>query len=289
MRGIIMAGGRGTRMYPLTNSISKQLIPVYDKPMIYYPLATLMSAGIREVAIVSTPEDLPAYIRLLGDGSRFGVQIEYFSQPEPKGIAQAFLLTEKFIKEDTVCLVLGDNVFHGLSDEIPSSASKLNSHQQAHIFGYNVSDPERYGVVYLDKKGNVKGLLEKPTKPKSNLAVVGLYIYSKGVVDKVKTLTPSLRGELEITDLNKLYLQEDKLAYSSLGPGVAWLDTGTYDSLMDASTYVRAVENRQGIKIACLEEIGFNKGWLSLSDLEELVSKMGNTSYRNYLERIIWN
>lgn len=285
MKGIILAGGSGTRLYPATKSISKQIIPVYDKPMIYYPLSVLMLAGIREILIISTPEDLPLYKRLLGDGSDLGLSFSYEEQPSPDGLAQAFLIGEKFIDNSPVCLILGDNIFYGVNLSIAmKEASKLSN--GALVFGYNVNDPERYGVVEFDKEGKVISIEEKPEAPKSNYAVTGLYFYGPDVVAKAKALKPSKRGELEITDLNRLYLNEGSLHVKLLGRGMAWLDTGTHDSLLQASNFIATIEKRQGLKIASLEEIAYKKGWIGKDQLLKLAAPLSKNEYGKYLLKI---
>jgi glucose-1-phosphate thymidylyltransferase len=286
MKGIILAGGSGTRLYPITKGVSKQLLPVYDKPMVYYPLSVLMLAGIREILLISTPQDLPFFERLLGDGKDLGISITYKEQPSPDGLAQAFTLGADFIGTDSVCLVLGDNIFYGhhLSAVLQESA-KLS--QGAHVFGYYVSDPERYGVVEFDSKGNVLSLEEKPKIPKSNYAVTGLYFYDNTVVAKAKSLQPSARGELEITDLNMLYLQENTLQVKLLGRGMAWLDTGTHHSLLQASNFIEAVEERQGLKVACLEEIAYQKGYITANQVEALAKPLLKNNYGQYLMKVL--
>jgi len=286
MKGIILAGGSGTRLYPITKGVSKQLLPVYDKPMVYYPLSVLMLAGIREILLISTKQDLPFFERLLGDGKDLGISITYKEQPSPDGLAQAFTLGADFIGTNSVCLVLGDNIFYGygLSAFLQESA-KLN--QGAHVFGYYVSDPERYGVVEFDVKGNVLSLEEKPKMPKSNYAVTGLYFYDNTVVAKAKSLQPSARGELEITDLNMLYLQENTLQVKLLGRGMAWLDTGTHHSLLQASNFIEAVEERQGLKVACLEEIAYQKGYITASQVEALAKPLLKNNYGQYLMKVL--
>ncbi len=285
MKGIILAGGSGTRLYPATKSISKQIIPVYDKPMIYYPLSVLMLAGIREILIISTPDDLPLYKRLLGDGSDLGLSFSYEEQPSPDGLAQAFLIGEKFIDNSPVCLILGDNIFYGVNLSIAmKEASKLSN--GALVFGYNVNDPERYGVVEFDKEGKVISIEEKPEAPKSNYAVTGLYFYGPDVVAKAKVLKPSKRGELEITDLNRLYLNEGSLHVKLLGRGMAWLDTGTHDSLLQASNFIATIEKRQGLKIASLEEIAYKKGWIGKDQLLKLAAPLSKNEYGKYLLKI---
>ena len=285
MKGIILAGGAGTRLYPLTKSISKQIIPIYDKPMIYYPLSVLMLAGIREILIISTPEDLNLYQTLLEDGSQLGINLSYKVQPAPEGLAQAFILGEDFIGHDNVCMILGDNIFYGysLSQMLEESASLEDG---ATIFGYYVNDPNRYGVVDFDGKGKVLSIEEKPEHPKSNYAVTGLYFYSNDVVKKAKSLKPSARGELEITDLNKLYLQEQRLKVQLLGRGMAWLDTGTHDSLLQAANFISTIEKRQGLKIACIEEIAYYKGYIDRTQLERLGQKLQKNQYGQYLLKL---
>lgn len=285
MKGIILAGGSGTRLYPVTKCISKQIIPVYDKPMIYYPLSVLMLAGIREILIVSTPHDLPLYQKLFEDGSSLGLQISYAEQPSPDGLAQAFLIGEKFIGTDSVALVLGDNIFYGyeFSKVLVSAAQQTNG---ATVFGYYVNDPERYGVAEFDSSGKVISLEEKPTAPKSNYAVTGLYFYTSDVVAKAKSLKPSARGELEITDLNRLYLDENRLSMKLLGRGMAWLDTGTHDSLLQASNFIATIENRQGLKVACIEEIAFTKGFIDKNQLVALAEPLRKNEYGKYLLKI---
>jgi glucose-1-phosphate thymidylyltransferase len=282
-KGIILAGGAGTRLYPLTRVACKQLLPIYDKPMIYYPLSTLMLGGIREVLIVSTPKDLPQFRDLLGDGSRLGMRLEYAEQAKPAGIAQAFLIGEKFIGSDPVCLILGDNIFYGKLDFFRDA---LGIGEGACVFGYQVRDPERYGVVEFDENGRVISLEEKPAQPKSPFAVPGLYCYDNRVVEICRNLQPSARGELEITDVNLQYLREGQLHVRILGRGMAWLDTGTQASLLDASNYIAAIENRQGLKVACLEEIAFNQGFINAEQLERLAAELPKSGYREYLEMV---
>lgn len=285
MKGIILAGGAGTRLHPATYSISKQLLPVYDKPMIYYPVSVLMLAGIKDILLISTPHDLPVFRHLLGNGSRFGLKFSYMEQPSPGGLAQAFLLGEDFIGDQPVCLILGDNIFYGYGfSQIVSDAANLTS--GALVFGYLVSDPERYGVVEFDDEGNVLSIEEKPDKPKSDYAVTGLYFYGNDVVEKAKKLRPSARGELEITDLNRLYLEESRLKLNLFGRGMAWLDTGTYESLLQASNFMHTIEQRQGLKIACLEEIAFKKGFIDRRKLLENADRLKNSQYGNYLLKI---
>jgi glucose-1-phosphate thymidylyltransferase len=282
MKGIILAGGSGTRLYPITKSISKQIVPVYDKPMIYYPLSTLMLAGIREILIISTPQDIGLYQNLLSDGSQIGLSIEYAIQPSPDGLAQAFIIGEKFIGNDSVCLILGDNIYFGFGfQNTLIRAAGLKS--GAKVFGYFVKDPERYGVVEFDDHGKVLSLEEKPKEPRSNYAVTGLYFYSNDVVAKAKSLKPSKRGELEITDLNRLFLEENRLQVEILGRGMAWLDTGTHESLLQASNFIATIEFRQGLKVACIEEIAFHKGYISREELLNIAHEMKNNQYGEYL------
>ena len=285
MKGLILAGGSGTRLYPLTQSISKQIIPVYDKPMIYYPMSVLMLAGIREILVISTPDDIHLYKKLLGDGNQLGLEISYEVQLSPDGLAQAFIIGEKFISDDTACLVLGDNIFygHGFGKELLETAKLKDG---AVIFGYYVTDPERYGVVDFDESGKVLSIEEKPKHPKSNYAVTGLYFYSNDVVEKAKNLKPSARGELEITDLNKLYLEEDRLQVKLLGRGNAWLDTGTHKSLLQASNYIATLEERQGLKVSCIEEIAFIRGYIDRKQLTELAKPLSKNQYGQYLMRL---
>lgn len=285
-KGIILAGGSGTRLYPVTQTISKQLLPVYDKPMIYYPLTTLMLGGMRDILIISTPEDTPRFESLLGDGSQWGVNFQYKVQPNPDGLAQAFLLGEKFIDDDPSALILGDNIFYGHDlQELLRSADHRET--GATVFAYHVNEPERYGVAEFDNNNQVISLEEKPIQPKSNFAVTGLYFYDKQVVDLVKSLKPSSRGELEITDLNKLYLSQKDLSVEIMGRGYAWLDTGTHDSLLDAGQFISTIENRQGLKVACPEEIGFRQGWINASQLEELAKPLLKNHYGQYLMKVL--
>jgi len=285
MKGIILAGGSGTRLYPLTKNISKQIIPIYDKPMIYYPLSTLMLANIRDILIISTPKDIKLYKGLFGDGSQLGLNISYEIQPSPDGLAQAFIIGEKFIANDDVCMILGDNLFHGYGlSKMLEDASNLKD--GAVVFGYWVKNPHRYGVAEFDENGNVLSIDEKPDKPKSNYAVTGLYFYSNDVVRKAKTLKPSARGELEITDLNRLFLQENRLNIKLLGRGMAWLDTGTHESLLDASNFIQTIERRQGLKIACLEEIAYRKKYINAKELVELAKPLKKNQYGQYLLQI---
>lgn len=285
MKGIILAGGSGTRLYPLTKSISKQIIPIYDKPMIYYPLSTLMTANIREILIISTPQDISLYERLFGDGSHLGLQISYAVQPSPDGLAQAFIIGEEFIGNDNVCMILGDNLFHGfgLSNMLEEASSLEDG---AVVFGYWVKSPQRYGVAEFDSNGKVLSLEEKPKEPKSNYAVTGLYFYSNDVVEKAKNLKPSARGELEITDLNKIFLEENRLKVKLMGRGMAWLDTGTHESLLDASNFIATIEKRQGLKIACIEEIAYRKKYINKEELLKLATPLKNNQYGEYLFQI---
>lgn len=289
MKGIVLAGGSGTRLYPITKGISKQLIPIFDKPMIYYPISVLMLAGIRDILIISTPADLPSFRRLLGDGSNFGVRLEYAEQPSPDGLAQAFIIGEKFIGNDSVCLVLGDNIFHGngLTSLLQSAVHTVEDEGKATVFGYWVSDPERYGVAEFDGEGNCLSIEEKPEHPKSNYAVVGLYFYPNKVVDVAKTIKPSARGELEITTVNQRFLNDKELKVQTLGRGFAWLDTGTHDSLSEASTFIEVIEKRQGLKVACLEGIAYRKGWISEDKLREVAQPMLKNDYGKYLLSIL--
>lgn len=289
MKGIVLAGGSGTRLYPITKGVSKQLLPIYDKPMIFYPVSVLMLAGIREILIISTPQDLPGFRRLLGDGSDYGVRFEYAEQPSPDGLAQAFIIGERFIGDDSVCLVLGDNIFYGQSFTrmLKEAVNKVENEQKATVFGYYVNDPERYGVAEFDADGNVLSIEEKPKEPKSNYAVVGLYFYPNKVVGVAKNIKPSARGELEITTVNQWFLKDGELKVQLLGRGFAWLDTGTHDSLSEASTFVEVIEKRQGLKVACLEEIAFKQGWIDEKRLEQVALPMIKNQYGQYLMRLI--
>ena len=285
MKGIILAGGAGTRLYPLTKATSKQLLPIHDKPMIYYPLSVLMLAGIREILLISTPEDLPNFKRLLGTGEDLGISLSYTEQPSPDGLAQAFILGADFIGTDDVCLVLGDNIFygHGFSKFLAASLRNVKEAQQATVFGYYVQDPERYGVVAFDKEGNAQSIEEKPTQPKSNYAVVGLYFYPNSVVEVAKNVKPSDRGELEITAVNQVYLKRRNLKVEVMGRGFAWLDTGTHEALLEASNYIQTIENRQGLKVACIEEIAYEKGYISKAQLLALAEPLKKNGYGQYL------
>lgn len=289
MKGIVLAGGSGTRLYPITKGISKQLIPIYDKPMIYYPVSVLMLAGIKEILIISTPFDLPGFKRLLGDGSSFGVRFEYAEQPSPDGLAQAFIIGEEFIGNDSVCLVLGDNIFYGagFSSLLRNSVQMAEKENKATVFGYYVNDPERYGVAEFDETGKCLSIEEKPEHPKSNYAVVGLYFYPNSVVEIAKNIKPSPRGELEITTVNQCYLKEDNLMVQTLQRGFAWLDTGTHDSLAEASTFIECKEKRQGLKVACLEEIAYKKGWITTEKLREEAQPMIKNNYGKYLLQLV--
>ena len=289
MKGIVLAGGSGTRLYPITKGVSKQLLPIYDKPMVYYPISVLMLAGIRDILIISTPDDLPSFRRLLGDGSDYGVSFSYAEQPSPDGLAQAFLIGEEFIGDDSVCLVLGDNIFYGngLSGMLWKAVEDARENDKATIFGYWVSDPQRYGVAEFDDKGNCLSIEEKPASPKSNYAVVGLYFYPNKVVEVAKSIKPSARGELEITSVNQKFLQDGELKVQTLGRGFAWLDTGTHDSLSEASTFIEVIEKRQGLKVACLEGIAYRKGWISEEKMRQLAQPMIKNQYGQYLLRVI--
>jgi glucose-1-phosphate thymidylyltransferase len=288
MKGIILAGGSGTRLYPITKGVSKQLLSIYDKPMIYYPLSVLMLSGITEVLIISTPHDLPNFKNLLGDGTEIGMQFSYIEQPSPDGLAQAFILGEEFIGNEDVCLILGDNIFYGAGIEnlLENAVETVSKEKKASIFGYYVQDPQRYGVAEFDKNGNVFGIEEKPTEPKSNYAVVGLYFYPNSVIEIAKNTKPSARGEFEITSVNQTYLQREKLKMAMMGRGYAWLDTGTQDSLLEASNFIQTIEKRQGLKVACIEEIAFEKGYISKEQLLVLAAQYKNNEYGHYLTQI---
>lgn len=287
MKGIILAGGSGTRLYPITKGVSKQLVPIYDKPMIYYPLSVLMLAGIKDILIITTPEDQASFKRLLGDGSELGMSFEYIVQPSPEGLAQAFILGEYFIADDDVCLVLGDNIYYGhdLTNTLENAVNNASEEKKATVFGYHVNDPERYGVAEFDANGNVVSLEEKPEKPKSNYAVTGLYFYPNDVIQKAKEVVPSHRGELEITTVNQMYLEENRLKLETLGRGYAWLDTGTHESLLEASSFIETIEKRQGLKVACLEEIAYEMGYITKGELLKLAEPLKKNQYGQYLVR----
>lgn len=289
MKGIVLAGGSGTRLYPITKGISKQLIPIFDKPMVYYPISVLMLAGIREILIISTPQDLPGFKRLLGDGSDYGVEFSYAEQPSPDGLAQAFIIGEEFIGNDSACLVLGDNIFHGsnLRHMLRTAVETAEKEAKATVFGYRVNDPERYGVVEFDEEGNAKSIEEKPLQPKSDYAVVGLYFYPNKVVDIAKSIKPSARGELEITTVNQSFLDDGELMVQTLGRGFAWLDTGTHDSLSEASTFIEVIEKRTGLKVACLEGIAYDQGWITKEKIADLAKPMIKNQYGQYLMKLI--
>jgi glucose-1-phosphate thymidylyltransferase len=289
MKGIILAGGAGTRLYPSTKVICKQLLPVYDKPMIYYPLSVLMLAGIREILIISTPEDTPKFEALFGNGSQYGLKLSYKVQPKPEGLAQAFVIGEDFIGKDSVCLILGDNIFygHGLTEMLQSSVGKVESNAGGVVFGYYVNDPQRYGVVEFDDKGNVISIEEKPEKPKSNYAVVGLYFYDNDVIEIAKNVKPSWRGELEITSVNQEYLKRQKLSVELMGRGFAWLDTGTHNSMLEASNFIKIIEERQGLKVGCIEEIAYKNGWIDKTQLKKLAEPLLKSGYGEYLVKLV--
>lgn len=289
MKGIVLAGGSGTRLYPITKGVSKQLLPIYDKPMVYYPISVLMLAGIRDILIISTPKDLPGFERLLGNGNDYGVNFQYAEQPSPDGLAQAFIIGEEFIGDDSVCLVLGDNIFYGqgFRPMLVKAVENADKHNKATVFGYYVNDPERYGVAEFDKNGNVLNIEEKPINPKSNYVVIGLYFYPNSVVEIAKNIRPSARGELEITTVNQEYLKEQSLKLQQLGRGFTWLDTGTHESLSEASTFVEVIEKRQGLKIACLEEIAYKRGWIDRDDMLRLASLMKKNQYGQYLLNLL--
>ena len=289
MKGIVLAGGSGTRLYPITKGVSKQLIPIFDKPMVYYPISVLMLAGIREILIISTPQDLPGFKRLLGDGSDYGVEFTYAEQPSPDGLAQAFIIGEEFIGNDSACLVLGDNIFHGSGwrTMLRNAVATAEQEGKATVFGYRVNDPERYGVVEFDSKGNAISIEEKPEQPKSNYAVVGLYFYPNKVVEVAKTIKPSKRGELEITTVNQRFLDDGELKVQTLGRGFAWLDTGTHDSLSEASTFIEVIEKRTGLKVGCLEGIAYKQGWISADKMREIAQPMAKNQYGQYLLKMI--
>jgi glucose-1-phosphate thymidylyltransferase len=289
MKGIVLAGGSGTRLYPITKGVSKQLLPIYDKPMVYYPLSVLMLAGIRDILLISTPDDLPGFKRLLGDGKDFGINLSYTEQPSPDGLAQAFIIGEKFVGDDAVCLVLGDNIFqgNGLGALMRDAVRAAEEEKKATVFGYWVADPERYGVAEFDKEGNVLSIEEKPKEPKSNYAVVGLYFYPNKVVKIAKSIKPSARGELEITSVNQQFLEDKELKVKLLGRGFAWLDTGTHDSLAEASTFIEVIEKRQGLKVACLESIAYEKGWIGDDDIRRVAEPMKKNQYGQYLLNLI--
>ena len=289
MKGIVLAGGSGTRLYPITKGVSKQLLPIYDKPMVYYPISVLMQAGIRDILVISTPQDLPSFKNLLGDGSDYGVNFSYAEQPSPDGLAQAFIIGEEFIGDDSVCLVLGDNIFHGngFGNMLQDAVKAVEEESRATVFGYWVSDPQRYGVAEFDSEGNCLSIEEKPQAPKSNYAVVGLYFYPNRVVEVAKSITPSARGELEITAVNQDFLSAGELKVQTLERGFAWLDTGTHDSLSEASTFIEVIEKRQGLKIACLEEVAYRQGWISADKMRELAAPMAKNQYGQYLLQVI--